>query len=516
MSLVREAGTTSIAQFTIPFKGTWNSIAANMVAPDALFDSYNVFIREGRLRNRPGLSLLNNTVFNSPIIGGDMAVTPTDKVLLAINKSRVYTLSLSDTAWQLDTAITIANDDHTNIDITFLETANEYVAVIASPGYKLKKWIQGQGVSEIVVPDSAIDTHKDVPKAKSVCTADKRIIALVDPHTLRWTQINRYDDWPALAYAKVSQSNDTGICVKPLSTLDFAIYKERSIYVAKAQAGTDAQAFNIQFSQAIEGPAGVHAVVEVEGAHMYMTKNGRVGLFDGTSKVQWVADGIWLYLQQQIDPAYADKIFGWYDYRLHTVMFVYPQQDSHGLMMGLVIINLPLQGSGIEPVDLYKRYIATPFLGQLSIPATFAYEKRFNNQIDASVVFTNEDETIHSCIWDETSVLDLKTLFDCRIQTALSPLPDMKHYQISVESLFERQNGYGQVTVQVVTSDMLESHGGTISQIYEQVIDLNNNKVQEYFGANIPTRFFGLRYTWTSADTVRWCGSAVYGRPVTT
>ncbi len=515
MSLVREAGSISIAQFTLPVKGTWNSVAANMVSPDALYDSNNVFIREGRLRNRPGLTLLNSTVFSNPIIGGDMAVTPLDKVLLAVTKEQLYTLSLSNTVWQLDSVITFANNNDTNIDITFLETADQYVAVIASPDYKLKRWIQGLNAYEIVVPDTALDTHKDVPKAKSVCTADKRIIALVEPHTLRWTQINRYDDWPALAYAKVSQTNDTGICVRALSTLDFVVYKERSIYVAKAQAGTDAQAFNIQFSQAVEGPAGVHAVVEVEGAHIYMTKSGRIGLFDGTSKVQWIADGIWLYLQQQIDPAYANKLFGFYDYRLHTVQFVYPMQNSHGNMQGTILINLPLEGSGIEPVELYKRYVASAFLGTLSIPATFAYEKRFNNQIDTSVVFTNKNSTAQSCTLDETAILDLDMPYICHIQTALSPLPDMKHYQISVENLFERSNGYGQVTMQAVTSDMLETHGGTVQQITEQVLDLNNNKVQEYTGFNIPTRFFGLRYSWTSADTVRWAGSAVYGRAVT-
>ncbi len=511
-TLVREAGATSIAQFTVPFKGTWNSMAANMISHDSIYNSLNVFIRGGRLRERPGLTLFANAVFGQPIIGGRMAVTLSGKTLLAISKDASFVFNEGDSNWVVENQIPFATDNNKQISTTFLETANEYVAIIASPDFVLKRWIRGIGSAVIVQNDSLVSG--DVPIAKSVCTAASRIVALVDPHTLRWTKVKRYDSWPALAVAKVSQTADAGICVKSLSTLDFVIYKERSIYVAKSQSGTDAQAFNIQFSQTVEGPASVHAVVEAEAVHIYMTKNGRVGLFDGSNKVQWIADGIWLYLQDQIDPTFANKIFGFYDYRLHIVMFYWPPKDQHGLLKGITIINLPLQGSGVEPTPYLTRYVSTAFLGSTEIPCSFGFEQRFNSTIDRALLFTTE--TPRSCYLDETNRTDVNLGYLCSFQTGLAPLPDMKHYQISVENLFERADKNGQITIRAVTSDMLENPGGLIQLASEQIIDLNNNPVQEYIGFNISTRFFGLQYSWVSSNSkVRWGGTAVYGRTLT-
>lgn len=512
MSFVREAGSTSLAQFTVPFDGTHNSIPANMIAPSALYNSLNVFIREGRLRARPGMLSYANAIFGQPIIGGDMAVTLAGKVLVAICKEALFTLAAGTSNWILDTNIPFALDNHTSISTTFLETSGKYVMVIAAPGYVLKVWAYGEGATAIVENDEL--TEGDVPTAISVCTAASRIIALISPHTLRWTKTLRYDSWPALAVAKVAQTNDAGICVRSLSTLDFAVYKERSIYVAKAQSGTDAQAFNIQFSQAVEGPAGEHAVVSVEESHMYMTKNGRIGIFDGTNKVQWVADGIWLYLQRQIDPVFAHKIFGFYDLRLHTVTYFWPPLGQNGQMKGIVTVNLPVQGSGIEPVQLYKRYIAAAFLGFTEIPCSYGYEQNFDNFICRSLIFRSDVSS--SFILDEDTNNDANLGFLCSFQTGLTPLPDMKHYNISVENLFERADGNGQVQVRCVTSDALENKGGTIQIASEQILDLNNLVSQEYMGFNIPCRFFGLQYAWVSSDsTVNWAGTAIYGRTLT-
>ena len=502
MTLVREAGSQVISNFTVPYRGTWRSVAANQLTPDALYNSNNVFIREGKLRERPGLSLLNNTVFTTPIIGGSMAVTPTTKILLAITRSTLYTLSPSATSWIIDTATSFAANDDNIIDITFLETANQYVAVIANNSTTLKRWIQGSGAAPITAVNGT------VPAAKSVCTAARRIIFLVEPHTVGWTATLTYDNFPALAFAKIAATNDLGICVKSLSTLAFAVYKERSIYVARAQAGTDASAFGFNEPIIVEGPAGVHAVVNINGTHIYMTQNGRIAIFNGSAYPEWIADGLWLYLQSDIDATYAYKIFGVFDYRLHTVSFHYPRlSDSNGRMTGLVIVNLPLEGSGVD------KYAS--FLGTVSKPCSYGYEMRFNQQIDRSILFTSTAGDNKSFIFNEDANTDDNVPYACLFQTPLIPMPDMKYSQVSVESFLERADGNGIVTVYSVTSDMLESKTGTKQLSAYNIIDLNDNPVSEYVGFNVPTRFFSLQYEWLSTSKVRYAGAAVYGRVVT-
>ena len=495
MSLIREAGVSQIVQFTVPYNGTWNSVAANMLSPDTLYQSSNVYIRKGKLRNRPGLLLLNNTEFSDPVIGGAMAVTPTDKIMLAVTRRALYTLGQSDTVWSVDTAAPFAGGDHSPVDITFLETSSQYVAVIANSLGEMHRWIQGNRAVTI----------SGSPAAKSVCTAARRIIALVAPHTIQWTSILSYTDWPALAVVRVAQTNDVGICVRSLGTLTFVLYKERSIYIARAQAGSDANGFNIQFVQHVEGPAGVHAVVDVLGTHMYMTKNGRVGIFDGTSQVQWIADGLWLHLQGDIDPTYSYKMFGVFDYRLHTVTFYYPRvTDTDGQMTGMVVINMPLIGSNVQA--------PSAFLGVSSLPCSYATEMRFNDQIDKSITFSYQGNTGHSYAVDEDTVLDGTESYNCVAQTGLYPLPDMKHYQLSVEPFLERLDGYGSVNLYSVVSDALENETGDIQYANGTLLDLNSSQVTEYVGFNTPCRFFGLRYEWPSTSKVRYAGCSLYGR----
>ena len=427
-----------------------------------------------------------------------MAVTPTSKMLLAVTKSRLYTLLSTDSAWAVDTAVTIAASDNDNIDITFMETASQYVALIAAPGQPLKKWIQGSGLTAITA------AYGTIPTAKSVCTVARRIVALIDPHTVVWTTTLTYDNYPVLATAKLAQTNDVGICVKSLSNLSFVAYKERSIYLARAQAGSDAGAFAFSEPLKVEGPAGVHAVVDVMGAHMYMTTNGRIAVYDGMRYPEWVADGLWFYLQDDIDPAYSNKIFGVFDYRLHTATFHYPRVGDAGLMYGAVIINLPLSNSGISSL--------APFLAVMSKQCSYGYESRFNNQIDRSLLFTATADDRQSFYFDEATNTDDGTAFDCVAQTGLFPVPDMRHHHISAEIMVERADSNGSMTVYPVVSDMLENEAGTILTDKPQLIDLNINTVQEHIGFDAATRFFGLQCEWASTSNVQYAGATLYGR----
>lgn len=496
-SYLREITSEKVAEFNVPFNGTWN-VAANQIGATSLYDSLNVFIRKRKLLTRPGLRPFKPTIFDSNILGGKLAIPATGKMLLACSQRNLYKLTEHDDEW----AIPLGCEDVFDLEIgdiinmCFMETNNNYIGFIADGHTPIKQWIDGVGVTQIA------PTVGTVPIAKSVCIAARRLVALVYPHTLRWTATLDHTSWSSLSINKIGSTTDEGICILPIGTLDFVFYKEHSIHLAKAQAGSDANAFAIKFSQETDGPAGIDAVAELLGAHMYMTDNGRIGLFDGQSLVRWIADGLWFYLQDDIDPSFSYKILGVYDHRLHTAVFYYPKRGDHGLLKGMVLIQVPLEGSG---VDTYPS-----FLGISSIPVSYGYRQRFNNTVQRSVIFSSTENDVQSFIFDETYDRDDDIIFPCHIQTGLQAMPDLKEYMVNLEIFLERAVGNGSVNIHPVTSHLLESEGGYIG--LPQTIDLNNDPVGEHVGFNVSTRFFGFKLNWNSDSEIKYAGAIGYGR----
>jgi len=508
MTLVRERDSEILAQFAIPIRGTWKNIAINDVPLDAVFDSLNIFIREGKVRTRPGLSLFSDTTFLEPIIGGSMVVTPGEKVILGITKDRIYQLSDITDLWTTIQPTgfdpTIADDDNKVIDMAFMETAGDYVALIASEGRVLKKWIDS--------PRSfATLTGTNIPRAKSVCIAGSRVIALIPPHTIVWSNVLNPAVFDTLAYAKRAQSGDRGVCVRTLSALSFVFYKERSIHIARAQAGVDeGTAFSFSEPLYVDGPAGIYSIVNVNGVHYYMTHNGRICAFDGTTYPRWIADGLWFFLQADIQPSQAHLIRSIYDYRLHTITFFYPKKDLGPGLRGMVLINLPFEGQDIQEIATTRA-----FLGTCQKAISHACEKRWDDQltVDRSLMFTKQldsGDRNEAFLLDESVTTDDGIPYQCSFQTGLQAMPDARHTHVCIETFLERGVGYGSILVEPVISDALETREGTIIDQSGQWIDLETNPIREYKGFGRQVRFFGLRYSWDSSNYVRYSGSVVY------
>jgi hypothetical protein len=511
MTLVREPSSTIIAQFSVANRGTWKNVPANTVPIDAVYDSLNVFIREGKLRNRPGLTLYDDTSFAEPILGGVMVVTVSEHIILAITKDRVYQLSDAIRTWipillTGSPGVSFAPTDNAVIDMAFMETSGEYVALIAQQDNILKQWINAPRAVTVV-------TGTNIPKAKSVCIAANRVIALVYPHTVVWsTTLNPYS-YDATAYVKKAHTGDEGICVRSLTSLSFVLYKERSIHTARAQAGLDeSTAFAFSEPLYVEGPAGIYAVVNVGGSHVYMTKNGRIAIFDGSSYPRWIADGLWLFLQDDINQSLTHKIRGVYDYRLHTITFFYPKIGESGILRGMVIVNLPFEGQ-----DINEQSTTKAFLGVCEKSISHACEKRWNDTIDRSFIFSSPlatNDKSKAYIADENVDMDGDIPFTCSFQTGLQPMPDALHSHVTIETFVERGQRYGAMLVEPVVSDILENAGGTVLETSGQFIDLEQNPVNEYKGFGRKVRFFGLKYSWSSVDKVRYSGTVIYGSAV--
>jgi hypothetical protein len=510
MSLVREDGNVIIAQFTTPLRGTWKNIAIHSVPNDALYDSNNVFIRQGKLRSRPGLVKYDETDFHSNVLGGMFVTTPTDQLVLAVTYGAVYQLSSHTGGWSAVTLSagdtpSLAEDNDDIIDLAQIETSSVYAVIIACKGRLLRWWKSSpRSVSTI--------TGTNIPKAKSVCIAASRVVALVSPHTIVWSETLDPTVFNSLAVVKRAQTGDMGICVRSLNSLSFALYKERSIHVARAQAGNnEGAAFGFREPIIVEGPAGMHAVVAFNGIHVYMTRNGRIGLFDGSSQVKWICDGLWFYLQNDIKQSDSEHIRGVYDYRLHTITFFYPKVGhiTPGVLRGMVVLNLPFEGQDIAEVPTPRA-----FLGVCHKSVTHACEMRFKHSIDRSLIFTSAlrtEELTNAFLYDENTTLDDGVPFDSSFQTGMVAMPDARHMPVTVETFAERGIGYGSVLVEPVISDSLETRNGTIPSQSGQWVDLEVNPIREYKGFGRPVRFFGLRYSWRSDNRFRYSGSVVYG-----
>jgi hypothetical protein len=354
-----------------------------------------------------------------------------------------------------------------------------------------------------------------IPFAKSVCIAGSRVVCLVAPHTIVWSKVLTIDNYPPLAYNKRAQTNDMGICVRALGSLGFVLYKERSIHPARVGGTNDETAFVFGEPIYVEGPAGVYAVVHVTGSpnysgHVYMTRNGRIGLFNGNNYPQWIADGLWLFLQEDIDPLYAHMIFGVYDHRLHTIVFMYPRKGDAGMLKGMVLLCMPYEGTDLQT----GHPIPAAFKGVTAKACSFACEVRWNQSIDRSILFTNETNDCQSFTFDDASTLDDGETYECMIQTPMSALPNAMHHDVTVQSFFQRGSGYGSVLLEAVTSNGLETEQGTIADGKGKYVNLETDPVQEHEGFGVMTRFFGLRYTWGSENTVRYAGAMVNGRSI--
>lgn len=505
MALIQEPGSSPIAQYTTPFRGTWNSAAVHAIPEDALYDSLNVFIRKGKLRQRPGLDLYTTTIFPSRVIGGDLAVTPDEERLVVYTKDECYEKGEADSTFNLTDTKTFADSDSSIIDVVFTQVVSGYFGLVANVGYKLKAWNSLTHLTDEIVPSLGT-----TPFAKSVCISARRVVTLVHPHTLIWSKTNTIDQFDPLGFARISQTNDVGICVKSISNLSFVAYKERSIYPARAQAGNEDTAFSFGEPIRVEGPAGIKAVVDVGGQHCYMTRNGRIALFDGIRYPQWISDGLWLFLQQDIDPTYASSITGVFDYRLHTLTFYYPRMGGEGQLTGMVIINFPYAG---DP----SNQIAFPicFKGESGIPISHACEVRFSNIIDRSLLFSSTNLDCQSFISNEETNDDDGVNFNCSFQLPMKGTERGMIADVSIETMVERGFDYGSLKVQPVIGNGLESEDGIIPDMVEKYVDLTGNPLNDRILAfNTPCRFFGLKYSWRSDSKVRYSGAIVYSRGI--
>jgi len=314
-----------------------------------------------------------------------------------------------------------------------------------------------------------------------------------------------FTNWPALNQVVLSDTEDALIAIKPLGTLGIALYKETNIFVGIAQAGPPSQAFRFEHRGHYAGPAGVNALVDVDGAHIYMTRTGRVGYFDGAQH-QWLCDGVWPFIQQDIDITFIERVFGVYDYNTAQIYFWYPRSGDNGLCTGMLIINIPFPLAGISQYAY--------FLGQSNFACAHGTTIPPFSTLTQPLIYSSEAPANRVYHLDATAYTDRETAFPCRVTTGLFK-PDPQGTAIIrpiVEIYTSRDESRGAVAVTALTTNALETDG-TFSNA--ESIDLTKVQPNEYIGFNDTGSFVGIQLSWDSTAKVEYKGAEVYGRLTT-
>lgn len=495
-----------------PFQGTWKTVPPQLLPDDVVQDSMNVSLLGGRLRARLGLLNQSNFDFNNHILGSFLFTSVANtKHPLASTKSKLFRY---DGSWTDITSTTLNGTDASQIRMTSLQQGSS-IYVIYTNGVDFPKYApDATGLIDITPYVDPITGTSSLPILKDLCTSFDRIVGITPPYTITWSDpINddylAFTNWPATNQAILSQTEDALVAIRSLGTLGLAIYKEGSLYTGTAQAGPQSQAFRFEYRGEAEGPAGVNAIVKAKNSHIYMTPTGRVGLFDGT-RHEWLADGLWPFLQDTLDTAYAYKIHGCYNYRTSEVYFYYPRVGDSGAVKGILILNDAYPLAGVNTVSYFLGSVAFTCTNSLSVP--------LNNASTSPLVF-GQPSMYTDFILDKNTYTDNNIPFSCSFKTGLFkpiiPVPvgakkdNADVFRPILELYTTRDESRGLVELAAVTSQNLANDG--ISSVAERV-DTSVEPINEYIGFNESGSFLGIEATWMSDAKIEYKGCDVYGR----
>lgn len=494
-----------------PFKGTWKTLPAYLIPDDAIQDSLNVTILGGKLRSRCGLLSYNANDLGNKVLGSFLNVD-TLNIKSPICSTRNKILRFIHNGWQdITGAVTLTATDEAQIRMSSLQLGTNVYVLYTNQTDTLKIISQAGYLAADITPRTGT-----IPILWDVCTSFSRFVGIQPPYAVRWCDIINdqylsFTSWPALNQAILADTEDSLVAIRSLGTLGVAVYKEGNIFVGIAQTGNNSQAFRFEHRGEYEGPAGVNAIVNVNGSHVYMTPSGRIGLFNGTQQ-NWIADGIWPFLQDDLDPLHTGKIFGVYNYLTAEITFWYPRQGDNGECKGMIIVDIPYPLAGIQDFAY--------FIGRSAFPCSNGLTVRIFDSRKSPLIFGGENETF---VLDKDTYSDRYLKFPCGFTQGLfqpteTPTPgerinDNHNIYLPILSvLASRGSGRGLVGVSAMTSGQLEDDG-VASQ--KTVIDLTDTPFNEYLAfPDAEGSFLGVQFTWDSTAKFEYKGCDIYGRAV--
>lgn len=342
------------------------------------------------------------------------------------------------------------------------------------------------------IDDVSVKKTSSAPVFKDLTVVADRLMGAVGTHEIRWGDPLTDGSFPELNSKLLTETPSPVVAVRSLGALGAVIYKKDAIWGVDVTGLSGGSAFRFNMVEKVQGPAGPNAVVDAGGIHVYMTNNGRIGIYTGFMR-KWVADGIWSTVKAEIDTTKPNRVHGVYIKELSQVRFYY-KRTGQTVTDGLVIVNL-------ERKDLQLPWSAWPGRMGKSITASCSME---DDSFTTSLVFADNAGAEKSYKIEGTT--DDGTAITSHMQTGLT-LPSKLEVgrALSLEAFVERLAGYGTLTAKLAYSNVLDKIEGYLSA--SSSIDLTTVPVKNPIGFDVRGRFLALRLEWTSAATVRYRGA---------
>jgi len=523
-----------VAAWEPSLQGVIRHVHPTKVPADGLYDALNCVYRDGTLQERPGYtpfsgdSLATRPVgalhfpslargcFQAACFQADaFQVAPDSHMVVAATLQKVFVFyngtwhSLTEqiagpfqadafqtNAFQQDGSVKLAGsaDRHARfatIEIDDADSSPSLYILIAGMGVPLQWNTKTAAVASVA---------GNPPPWKDVTVIADHVVYISEPYTFGWSDVLTVSSWPALnRQIKADQPYEL-VAVRNIGTLGGALYSTGAIWAVFAQPGSPSQRFRLEFRGYFDGPASPAALVDADGLQYRMTRTGRIASFDGTTNL-WVVDGVSPVLRDDIDPAYAHRIWGAYYANRREVWFYYPRLGDNGEVRGVCILRLPDPQKG-EPTH-------GAFPGRLALSMSTGCDRR--GVLDDILTLAAESP---QKVFVLTGPSDDGAAFSGFWQTGLVGTPGLETMRVDgSETFLERGAGYGSVTMAPVHSYALDNPAGSLGTA--QIVDLTAIPIaKEEKGEDTQGRFFGRRYEFTTPITLRWRGARLAARKI--
>lgn len=497
-----------IANWSVPVMGILHHRPILSIPENALYDGMNVLVRDGLLRTRPGKTLFTSTQMTGRPTGAFSFISLADGAF--------EPTAFENTAFQVDD-----NTPGTNLVIgttrkiyayfggflnditgTTLTALDGHLSRFASIFITADNTIQVVHVNGVDAPlqwngsDATFTTVAGTPPATAfdiACIADHMVIA-TGPYTLRWCDNQDLTSWPAANLLTVADTSGPIVAIRSMGTLGGVIFKTDSIWALLAIGGAEESFFRKEFRFAVEGPAGVGAVVDANGLKVWMTRDGRIGAYDGAG-VQWIAEGIKPLIQASIDIQFAPRIMGAFEPKRNEVWFYYPKTGDNGDLKGIAIVRLP------DPDNDSPTFSA--FMGETTLAFSGASDLRESSKQILSLTTDGFALTVDSNSGGDDHGEEIEGFW----QQGLVATRGLEIHQLdSYEVYGLRGPGYGSLQAAPVSTYLFDTEGGTVGTA--KTIDLTQSKTEDAkSNPDVSGRAFGLYTSFSTPVTLGWLGA---------
>lgn len=501
----------------IPTRGVIANRSRREIGMEALCDSNNFVYLNGEFRVRDGVGERNAQLPSAQPIMGIVQYDHADELrrIVVATRTNVYYLA-SSSSWT-----DITPDGGLSGDATGL--AQFRVFRKGTPGTNYLILCNGLDSpivwdGDAVTPSEFIAVGGSAPVSQCMMVLGGRLILGGVYGTggfgIDWSSLNDYDsgwgtntvllrDTPGKIVAMQEMGNHRGI-----------VYKEDAIYACIQQSGV--VAFSFQLKRAgISGPVSRLSVVPLpSGAHIYLSKDGGVYLFDG-EVVQSVGSHVMEWVRNKWNPDNYEMSYGFYDTERKLVWFVFPAQGSE-TMSEAICINP-------DDMTLWPQSFAS-----LSMTAGLRVYEDLTariGDIDDTIGSFDDSFTLGSVYHERPGVVfgssegqmyvqdqetDAGSYIQAHFETGVTSAGNNVLWKTlhEIEHMFVRTSSPQYVSISIGTTDYNDEVDWTThGKATTEGVDLYTGGPWRT-GHRLTARFFAMRMSCNSTAGVSWLGSS--------